>query len=68
MIMAAVDSPSTDSNSFDIERRKDGALIVRMHSTARNGRSLPDAVFTFRTGDPQFGYWEQQWRQKNGQK
>jgi hypothetical protein len=68
MIMAAVDSPSTDSNSFDIERRKDGALIVRMHSTARNGRALPDAVFTFRTGDPQFSYWEQQWQQKHGRK
>ena len=65
--MAAVDSPSTDSNSWDIERRKDGAMIVRMHSSDRNGRSLPDAVFTFRTGDPQFSYWEQQWRQKMGE-
>jgi len=64
--MAAVDTPSTESNSWDIERRKDGAMIVRVHSTSRDGRSLPDAVFTFRTGDPQFCYWEQQWRQKNG--
>jgi hypothetical protein len=66
--MAAVDTPSTDSNSCEIERRKDGAMIVRMHSTDRKGRSLPDAVFTFRTGDPQFSYWEQQWRQKTGDK
>ena len=65
--MAAVDTPSTESNSWDIERRKDGAMIVRMHSSDRNGRSLPDAVFTFRTGDPQFSYWEQQWRQKTGE-
>ncbi len=66
--MAAVDTLSTDSNSWDIERRKDGAMIVRMHSTDRNGNSLPDAVFTFRTGDPQFSYWELQWRQKNGER
>jgi hypothetical protein len=66
--MAAVDTPSMDSNSWDIERRGDGAVIVRMHSSDRLGRSLPDAVFTFRTGDPQFSYWEQQWKQKNGNK
>ena len=66
--MAAVDTLSTDSNSWDIERRNDGAMIVRMHSTDRNGRSLPDAVFSFRTGDPQFSYWEQQWRQKLDEK
>jgi hypothetical protein len=66
--MSAVDTPSMGSNSWDIERRKDGAFIVRMHSSARDGRALPDAVFTFRTGDPQFSYWEQQWKQKNGEK
>jgi hypothetical protein len=58
--MAAINSASVDSNSWDIERRSDGAMIVRMHSSRRDGRSLPDAVFTFRTGDPQFSYWEQQ--------
>jgi hypothetical protein len=67
--MAAVDTSSTDSSAWDIERRKDGAIIVRMHSSDRNGRSLPDAVFTFRMGDPQYAHWEQQWKQKtNGQK
>lgn len=66
--MAAVDSSSVDSDSWDIERRGDGAVIVRMHSSDRLGRSLPDAVFTFRNGDPQFSYWEQQWRKKNGEK
>ena len=65
--MAAADPAMTDSNSWDIERRKDGAMIVRMHSSGRNGQSLPDAVFTFRNGDPQFSYWEQQWRQKMGE-
>jgi hypothetical protein len=24
------------------------------------GRQLPDAVFTFRPGDPQYEYWQQQ--------
>lgn len=48
------------SEPWDIERRKDGTLIVRMHSAMRNGVQLPDAVFTFRKGDPQYDYWEQQ--------
>lgn len=51
---------STSSRSWDIERRRDGALLVRMHSVDRRGRPLPDAVFTFRKGDPQYEYWEQQ--------
>jgi hypothetical protein len=29
-----------------------------------NGRSLPDAVFAFRTGDPQFSYWDEQLRRR----
>ena len=31
--------------------------MVRVHSYDRNGRPLPDAVFTFRPGDPQYNYW-----------
>lgn len=50
--------PNGPSGSWDIERRKDGALLVRMHSVDRQGRPLPDAVFTFRKGDPQYEYWE----------
>jgi hypothetical protein len=46
--------------SMDIERCRDGAVLVRVHSFDRNGRRLPDAVFTFRAGDPQYGYWEEQ--------
>ena len=51
---------SPPSRSWDIERRRDGALLVRMHSVDRRGRPLPDAVFTFRKGDPQYEYWELQ--------
>lgn len=50
--------------SWDMEVRKDGALLVRVHSTDGSGQRLPDAVFTFRPGDPQYEYWEAQWRQR----
>jgi hypothetical protein len=43
----------------DVERRTDGSVLVRVRSAERNGRKLPDAVFTFRTGDPQYSYWDQ---------
>jgi hypothetical protein len=54
-------------NSWDMEVRKDGALLVRVHSTDRSGQRLPDAVFTFRPGDPQYEYWEAQWRKRSMQ-
>ena len=41
----------------DVERLADGTVLVRVHSRDRNGRQLPDAVFTFRIGDPQYTYW-----------
>jgi hypothetical protein len=41
----------------DVERYVDGTVLVRVHSCDASGRSLPDAVFTFRFGDPQYGYW-----------
>jgi hypothetical protein len=49
---------------WDVERRDDGAVLVRVHSCDRGGQPLPDAVFTFRRGDPQYEYWEQQCRQR----
>jgi len=47
-------------NSCDVELRRDGTVLVRVHSFGRDGRKLPDAVFTFRAGDPQYNYWH--WR------
>jgi hypothetical protein len=47
-----------------IERRADGVLIVRVPSENRNGHSLPDAVFSFRAGDPQYSLWEDRWQQQ----
>ncbi len=52
----------TDHHSWDVERRPDGAVLVRVRSRSVNGRALPDAVFAFRAGDPQFSFWEEQWR------
>lgn len=44
---------------WDVERRNDGVVLVRVHSFDRGGHPLPDAVFSFRRGDPQYEYWEQ---------
>lgn len=47
-----------DHHRWRVERRGDGALLVRVTCQSRYGEGLPDAVFTFRSGDPQYGYWE----------
>jgi hypothetical protein len=56
--------PSTleRTESWDVERRHDGAVLVRVRSTQPNGEPLPDAVFAFRAGDPQYEYWEEELR------
>ena len=53
-----------DLQAWDVERRHDGAVLVRVHSRVVDGRALPDAVFAFRAGDPQFVFWEQQLRHR----
>ena len=45
--------------AWRVERRADGVIIVRVPSRRRNGHLLPDAVFSFRAGDPQFAKWDQ---------
>ena len=52
--------PAMPLDSWDVQRRHDGAVLVRVHSRDRQGRELPDAVFTFRLGDPQYDYWERE--------
>ncbi len=44
-----------------IERRDDGSLIVRIPSKPYKGQPLPDAVFSFREGDPQYRLWEERY-------
>jgi hypothetical protein len=57
-------TPAVPLDSWDLQRRSDGAVLVRVHSRDRQGRPLPDAVFSFQFGDPQYDYWERQLRQQ----
>jgi hypothetical protein len=42
-----------------IEQRADGTVVVRVRSEAvvTGVERVPDAVFSFRCGDPQYAYW-----------
>lgn len=51
-------------HSWDLERRADGAVLVRVPSRVVDGRALPDAVFAFRAGDPQYIFWDAQLRSR----
>ena len=55
-----------DSQPWAVERRSDGAVLVRMRSRESSAGQLPDAVFTFRLGDPQYHYWETQLSKAEG--
>ncbi len=55
---------ATNANGWQIKRRDDGAVLVQVPSREREGERLPDAVFAFRCGDPQYGYWEQRLREQ----
>jgi hypothetical protein len=48
---------SIPDERLSIELRHDGAILVRVKSEGREGTALPDAVFSFRCGDPQYSYW-----------
>jgi hypothetical protein len=44
--------------SWVLERRPDGAILVRVPSSFHDkAHRLPDAVFSFRDGDPQYSLW-----------
>lgn len=49
---------SADLDSCDVEPGQNGVVFVRVHSSDRVGQPLPDAVFTFRPGDPQYEFWK----------
>ena len=55
MVVGSIDLDELD---LAIERRGDGALLVRVPSNACGDRRLSDAVFSFRAGDPQFDFWQ----------
>lgn len=60
-------SPDLAVDACTLERRNDGAVLVRVRSRERNGARAPDAVFAFRVGDPQYRFWEERLRQSEGQ-
>jgi hypothetical protein len=51
-----------DPERCSLERRGEHVVLVRVRSRAVGGRRLPDAVFTFRAGDPQYAFWAAQLR------
>jgi hypothetical protein len=58
------DAKNSERESWPVERRSDGALLVRVPSRRDQCPPLPDAVFTFRDGDPQFDFWHGQLAQR----
>lgn len=56
-MLKLADRPDLEDLALEIQRRGDGALLVRVPSTGRSGSRLPDAVFSFRIGDPQYSFW-----------
>jgi hypothetical protein len=51
------DSSSIPDHRLQIEQRGDGTIVVRVRSEGPEETRLPDAVFSFRVGDPQYAYW-----------
>jgi hypothetical protein len=51
------ETPRIPDHRVTIEKRGDGAIVVRVRSEGPDESRLPDAVFSFRNGDPQYAYW-----------
>lgn len=51
------EAASIPDERLSIEQRRDGAILVRVKSEGTEGSRLPDSVFSFRCGDPQYSYW-----------
>jgi hypothetical protein len=52
-----LDSASIPDDRIHIEQRDHGVIVVRVRSEGPDHVRLPDAVFSFRCGDPQYAYW-----------
>ena len=61
-----MDSSRIPDSRLSIEKRGDGAVVVRVRSEGLEGSRLPDAVFSFRNGDPQYAYWLERLRSRGG--
>jgi len=53
-----------DWNLWKIRRRGDGAVVVQVPSRDVDGERLPDAVFAFQSGDPQYHLWMQRLQER----
>jgi hypothetical protein len=53
-----------NADLWQLERREDGAVLVRVPSRTDVVAPLPDAVFAFRIGDPQYQYWDERLKQR----
>ncbi|NCA11750.1 hypothetical protein EBR56_08070 [bacterium] len=51
------DNVAIPDERLTIQRRPDGIIVVRVRSVGNEHNRLPDAVFSFRCGDPQYAYW-----------
>jgi hypothetical protein len=51
------ESTAIPDDRLSIEKRTDGAIVVRVRSDGPEESRLPDAVFSFKNGDPQYAYW-----------
>jgi hypothetical protein len=58
-----LDEPPVDPRRCYLEQRSDGAIVVRVPSRSAPAGALPEAVFAFRAGDPQFAFWQRQFCQ-----
>jgi len=54
---ASSEPASIPEDRITIHKREDGAIVVRVKSAGDAQDRLPDAVFSFRCGDPQYAYW-----------
>jgi len=52
-----MDSAHFPDQRVTVAQRGDGTVVVRVHSEGNGSHRLPDAVFAFRCGDPQYSYW-----------
>ena len=59
------ESVTSEYDSFSVERGTEGAVLVRVRSSDPARQQLPDAVFTFRPGDPQYRSWAKQLRRED---
>jgi hypothetical protein len=53
-----------DQERWKVERRSDGAVLVRVLPRRSSPNPDSEAVFAFRQGDPQFHYWDQRLREQ----